>query len=317
MKASLNNITRNIKAKSPEIGLVIGIGASVAALVSMYKRAPKIKAIVEKRKEDLAQVDKLVADPELAKGNNYDIVKDAKQDVKIINTKTVVDICKELIVPVGLEALSIFCMTSSHKILRKRNVALATAANISMKEFKEYRERVAERLGEAVDKELKYDVKAEKIEKKEVDENGKEKKTKEVINAVDATSLPKDSIYSCIFDSANSIRWSKDPWENKQFLKSVQKEANARLIKNGYLFLNEVRKMLGMEPCIAGQVVGWIWDPEDTKRDNMVDFNVFNSTDEYTLRFLEGYEACVILDFNVDGVIIDDLKDRSLIGLAK
>lgn len=311
MKASINNIAQGIKSKAPEIGLVIGIGTSICALVSMYKRAPKIKELNEQRKEDLAKVEELISNPELAEKNDYDIEKDAKQDIRIINTKAAINICKELAVPVGLEVLSILCFTGSHKILRKRNAALATACNISIKEFKEYRKRVAERLGEAVDKELKYDVKAEKIEKKETDGNGKEKKTKEVVNVTNLET--KDSIYSCIFDSANSRYWSKDPWENKSFLKSVQKEANAKLIKNGYLFLNDVRKMLGMEPIIAGQVVGWIWDVEDTERSNMIDFDVFNSTDEYTRRFLDGYEACVVLDFNVDGVIVDDLSGRGLI----
>lgn len=311
MKTSINNITRNIKSKAPEIGLIIGVGTSICALVSMYKRAPKIKEINDQRKEDLAKVDELIANPELAKQNDYDVDKDAKQDVRIINTKAVINICKELAVPVGLEALSILCFVGSHKILKKRNIALATACNLSIKEFNGYRKRVTERLGEAVDKELKYDVKAEKIEKKETDENGKEKKTKEVINVTNLGA--KDSIYSCIFDSANSRYWSKDAWENKSFLKSVQKEANAKLIKNGYLFLNDVRKMLGMEPTIAGQVVGWIWDIEEPNRSNNVDFNVFNSTDDYTRRFLDGYEACVILDFNVDGVIVDDLSGRGLV----
>lgn len=300
------NAKTTIKAKSPEILAVAGIATSIAAIFTACKATPKISKILDKRKSELEAIEELVNDPEKAKKNNYDINTDPKKDKRIINIQTAVGVAKELLVPIALETTSILCFLGSHKILKKRTVALTAACNAAVSEFKKYRKNVIERFNETVDNELLHSVKSEKIDVIEPDENGKEKKVKKTVNVAD--DIKSDSIYSVIFDAANSKYWSKDPWENKHFIKSVQKDANAKLIKNGYIFLNDVRKMLGLQPTIAGQVVGWIWDPEDTDRASNVDFGLFNSTDEYALRFLDGYENVVMLDFNVDGVILDDLK---------
>lgn len=53
---------------------------------------------------------------------------------------------------------------ASHNILKKRNVALAAAYATVDKTFKEYRNRVVERFGAEVDKELRYNIKAKKFE---------------------------------------------------------------------------------------------------------------------------------------------------------
>lgn len=300
------NAKTTIKAKSPEILAVAGIATSVAAIVKACKATPKISKILDDRKNKLKAVEELVNDPEKAKKCDYDADVDAKKDKRIINIQAAVGVAKELLVPIALETTSILCFLGSHKLLKKRTVALTAACNAAVSEFKKYRKNVIERFNETVDNELLHGVKSEKIDTIETDENGKEKKVKKTINVAD--NIKSNSIYSAIFDAANSKYWSKDSWENKNFIKSVQKDANAKLIKNGYIFLNDVRKMLGLQPTIAGQVVGWIWDPEDADRASNIDFGLFNSTDEYTLRFLDGYENVVMLDFNVDGVILDDLK---------
>lgn len=300
------NAKTTIKAKSPEILAVAGIATSVAAIVTACKATPKISKILDDRKNKLEAVEELVNDPEKAKKCDYDADVDAKKDKRIINIQAAVGVAKELLVPIALETTSIICFLGSHKLLKKRTAALTAACNAAVSEFKKYRKNVIERFNETVDNELLHGVKSEKIDTIETDENGNEKKVKKTINVAD--DIKSNSIYSVVFDAANSKYWSKDPWENKNFIKSVQKDANAKLIKNGYIFLNDVRKMLGLQPTIAGQVAGWIWDPEDADRASNIDFGLFNSTDEYTLRFLDGYENVVILDFNVDGVILDDLK---------
>ena len=58
-----------------------------------------------------------------------------------------------------LGTLSITSMLASNNILRKRNVALAAAYATIDKGYKEYRNRVVERFGEAVDQELHLCVK--------------------------------------------------------------------------------------------------------------------------------------------------------------
>ena len=110
------------------------------------------------------------------------------------------------------------------------------------------------------------------------------------------------SPYARYFDE-DSMAWTKDPECNKFFLLQQQNLANERLKRNGYLFLNEVYTMLGLPRTKAGQCIGWMYDTECPSGDNYVDFGIFNS--EINRSFVNGYENSVLLDFNVDGNILD------------
>ena len=75
----------------------------------------------------------------------------------------------------------------------------------------------------------------------------------------------------------------------------IQNQANMILKVRGYIFLNEVYEMLGIPKSAAGQIVGWTYREEMPRGDNYVDFGI----DMYRC------EDEVILDFNVDGMILD------------
>jgi hypothetical protein len=65
--------------------------------------------------------------------------------------------------------------------------------------------------------------------------------------------------------------------------------------------------MLGLPETKAGQCVGWVYRKENEPKtgDNYVDFGVFNGDPEWVEAFVDGVEKYVILDFNVDGMILD------------
>ena len=65
--------------------------------------------------------------------------------------------------------------------------------------------------------------------------------------------------------------------------------------------------MLGMQRTRAGACVGWIYDEKHPNGDNEVDFNIYNLYDDATRRFVNGYEKSILLDFNVDGDILDQI----------
>lgn len=111
------------------------------------------------------------------------------------------------------------------------------------------------------------------------------------------------SIYARFFDESRAA-WVNDSEHNYMFLKLQQDYANELLKKRGYLFLNEVYDMLSIERSNAGQVVGWVYDPENTIGDNYVDFGL---KDERNSDFMNGNKRSVLLDFNVDGCILDKI----------
>ena len=87
------------------------------------------------------------------------------------------------------------------------------------------------------------------------------------------------------------------------FLKRQQDYANDRLKAKGHLFLNEVYDMLGIDRTKAGQIVGWVYDEDHPVGDNFVDFGIYDYTKPANVRFVNGNERTILLDFNVDGPI--------------
>jgi hypothetical protein len=111
------------------------------------------------------------------------------------------------------------------------------------------------------------------------------------------------SSYARFFDES-CPSWTNDPEMNVMFLKAQQHYANMLLQSRGHLFLNEVYDMLGLPRTKAGQIVGWMYDTESPSGDNCVDFDLHSQHNE---RFVNGYEKSALLDFNVDGVILEGI----------
>lgn len=115
-------------------------------------------------------------------------------------------------------------------------------------------------------------------------------------------SLKDISEYARFFDDECS-GWTNDPKINMIFIKQAQEYANVRLQNEGYLFLNDVYVMLGLPRTAVGQLVGWIYDEKNPIGDNHVDFGIYKF--DKNKEFINGYAPDVLLDFNVDGCIID------------
>ena len=91
------------------------------------------------------------------------------------------------------------------------------------------------------------------------------------------------------------------------FLRSEESYANDVLKIKGFLTLNEVYERLGIPTTKAGMVVGWIYDKDNAVGDNYVDFGLYDTHRETVKDFVNGYENVVLLDFNVDGNIFEQM----------
>lgn len=104
--------------------------------------------------------------------------------------------------------------------------------------------------------------------------------------------------------------WSKDPEMSMMTLQAVQNWMNDLLISRGHVFLNEVCDQLGLERTPAGQIVGWIYDSDsDAHGDNYIEFMHRAATEEVVVSNDPDHPLATAwwLDFNVDGVIYDQL----------
>ena len=296
-----------LKKYSPEILVVTGIVGVVASSVMACKATTKAADILEESKKQIDTIHECAADASLVESGRYS-PEDAKKDLTIVYAQTGVKFVKLYGPSVILGTLSIASILASNNILRKRNVALAAAYTAIDRSFKDYRNRVIERFGAAVDRELKYNIQTKKVDEVVTDpETGKEKKVKKSIEVSNGSEFA--SPYARFFDDGCKC-WEKDPEMNLMFLRAEQNFANDRLKARGYLFLNEVYERLGIPTTKAGQIVGWIYDPENPEHqgDNYVDFGIYDMHREKARDFVNGYERVILLDFNIDGVIMDQIE---------
>lgn len=302
LKNLANKSTLAVKKHSPEILVFTGIAGVITSAVMACKATRKLDPVLETHKENAEAVHKKYK----AKPDEHA----EKQELTKVYVKTGVEFVKLYGPSVTLGALSITGILASNNILRKRNLALAAAYTAIDTSFKQYRGRVVDRYGEQVDKELRIGAHQEKLEVIETDENGKEKKVKKNVTVVD-NPMPSDYARYFCYGEARAAEPNND--YNAFFLKAQQNLANQMLMSNGFLFLNDVYDMLGIERSIAGQMVGWVYDKHDGDHgDNYVDFGI---QEVYRKKSDEpgDYEKVFLLDFNVDGSILDHSLDKGLI----
>lgn len=287
-----------VKKHSPEILAGVGVVGVVASTVLACKATMKVNDILTDAKEQIDKVNSVKNNPAYA--DRYS-EEDAKKDLSVVYVQKGVEIVKVYLPVFTLGAVSIGCLLSSNNILRKRNAALGAAYATLDKSYKAYRNRVVERFGSEVEKEIRYNIRAEEIEHTTIDEEGNEVVVKEEVKTMDPNLY---SDYAKFFDESN-VNWNRNPEYNLMFLKSQQQYANDLLKSRGRLFLNEVYDMIGIDRTKAGQVVGWVYDEENPIGDNFVDFGIYDMSKDRVRAFVNGYEPNILLDFNVDGNVWD------------
>ena len=294
--SALGKVNIKLRKHSPELLIAAGVVGTVVSTVLACKATTKLRTILDESKGNIETIHKCENDKEMEERYSQE---DAKKDLAIVYIQTGVKIAKLYAPAVVLGTISIAGIVASNNILRKRNVALAAAYATVDKSFKEYRSRVVERFGDDVDKELRYNIKAKKIEEMIKDpESGKEKKSKTTVNV----AAPTVDDYARFFDKT-CRHYEENMNYNLMLLRSQQQLANDKLVADGFLFLSDVYDMLGITRTKMSQSVGWIYKPDgNSNGDNFVDFGVMvvkRETED------GGYEDAILMNFNVDGPILD------------
>ena len=308
MKKIINKVKFNVVKHSPEILMGLGIAGVITSTVLACRSTLKVQEILDYKEENMNNIKEV-----LSEGREDYTEEDARKDKTIIMTTTAIRLMKLYVPSVIIGAGSIACLLESHNVMRNRNAGLAAALAATTESFKQYRERVTEKYGDEVDKEMRYGIKKEKKEK-----DGKKTK-EEIVVGCDEKEL---SGYARYFNE-NNINWSDDPQFNLMFLRQNQNWANDKLISQGYLYLNDVYEALGFPKSKAGQVVGWVYDPNNNEHgDNYVDFGIYDlnvkgyrnemtndTIAEERQDFINGYKSSILLDFNVDGNIWETMGE--------
>ncbi len=278
--------TIRAKANSPHIFFAAGVVGAVGATVLACRATLKLPETLEHIEKDLEVVREIKNDKQ---DKHYPVNHDnAGRDTAYVYAKSVLALGRLYGPAIIVGGVSIAALTGSHVQLARRNTALMAAYAAVQSAYDSYRERVIEELG--ADKEL--DIYHATSEMKD-DELGEVQKV---------SDPSKWSPYARFFDEG-STSWEKDAELNRLFIMCQQNWANEMLRSRGYLFLNEVYELLGLDVSTAGAVVGWVIGDQG---DNYVDFGMYESSNS---QFINGWEPRVLLDFNVDGVIYDKIDE--------
>lgn len=291
-----------IRKNGPELAIIGGIASMIGGAVLVGKATYRLPNVIEEYENTRSEIEK----GQETYGEEKYSTEDKEHDLVLAKVQCGVAIAKLYAPSVAMIAGGAVSVLCGNNMWKKRNATLTASLAAATETFREYRKRVADRYGEEAERKIHYNIQDQKIEETETDpETGKKKDVKKKVETVDGDPS-KYSPYARFFDEA-SREWSKDPDQNFMFLRSQQKLANAKLIADGYLFLNDVYQALDIPETEEGHYVGWVYDPVDGK-DNFVDFGIYNVQREAVREFQNGYEPSILLDFNVDGPIVDKIK---------
>lgn len=289
---NLGILGKRLDVASPKLLLAAGIGGFVATTVLASKATLKADTILDAAQEKLEDMQNLVATNDAYSDEDY------LRDRIYFYAMIAGEIARVYTPAVVVGSFSIFCFVKSNHILSERNVALTAAYAGLHKSFEAYRKRVRALVGDEKERDIYFD--AETVTREVKHDDGKTLAITEKKVGQNAFSQ-----YARFFDET-STNWTRTPEYNFVFLRAQQNWANDMLRTRGYVFLNEVYDMLGLERSYQGQVTGWMIDGDG---DNFIDFGFMDGERERARAFVNGLEGAVLLDFNVDGVIIDKIPN--------
>lgn len=185
----------------------------------------------------------------------------------------------------------------AHGVMSKRNAALTAAYNTLETAYNAYKARVTEEIGK------------EKAEELEGTPMAFMELNEETGELEEVQGVVYDNPYLAQFDFSNANWVDGDIEENLRWLTLQQNYFNDRLVARGHVFLNEVRRSIGLEDTKAGAVTGWVLN--NPEGDSYIDFELDHHRPAKPYENDHGAVVypgeSITLNFNVDGTILDKI----------
>lgn len=222
VKACKVGLTKN----APTILTMTGITAMASSTYWAVKATPKALTLKEKA--------------EVEKNKKAGTFKgDRVNDWVPLTKLEIVQTCWRCYAPAFITGvLGAACLIGANSMNLRKNAALAAAYALSETNFKEYREKTLEEVGEKKEEKIRNAVAEEKISKNPVN-------TSTVLETGNGDTLCYDAICGRYFKS--SI----------EKLKSALNELNMELVQDGYVSLNQYYDLIGLPDGMLGDDLGW------------------------------------------------------------
>lgn len=284
-----------LQKHAPEILVGTGIISAIGATGFAIKSTMHIQDVVDDHNTMMQKIElsKRMVEQEPDAGLVY-TENNINADKQMVYAKTTAAYVKLYAPSIILTGVSVTCILAGFNIMNKRYAATAAAFGTLLTQFNSYRDRVRERYGEEVERDIYTDTVVTTIE----DENGNQIEQRTPNVDINDTQF--------FFDEMSAIWSDDDPTMNIAQLQGAIDRANNQLEREGHIFLNDVRRLLGLPDTPQGAVLGWIWNKDHPQ--HCVDLGVFNETDDpwdFSNRCAWDGKMGILLSPNVDGLIFN------------
>lgn len=299
-KVYLNYGFNKLKAKGPKLALLLGLGAGLGAVGYAIKVSMEVEPIVDDHIERITELKENLADCSDANGEEY-TSKMYKKDLVKEYLRTAGYFGKLYAPVIALETVAIALPCVGFGVLDKRYGSALALASSTLAEYTGYRERVAEKYGDAVEYEIYHGIKDETVES--VDEDGKKKKEK-----VKSATLTEPGTFTFFLGKDYYEGWDdrmsdeQNLIEMKLRLKSAIQGTNRHVNSKGFVYLDKFVDLLGVKQRDAYRHVAIKYDPAFGDEQFSVNRNV-KIRDEHLLK---GGEKVLLIEvsgvevFNID-----------------
>lgn len=291
---------------------VVGIGGSTVAIG--WLSATKARDIYDEyttAKLEILSHEKNVI--QLGEGATYEVIKpEDKKALRMLRLKTVGKYAGLYVVPVATETLSVYGMCKTIKGLETDVTELSATLMALDNATRGYRSRVAEEIGAEDEQRIWNGGKKVEVDETVTDENGETKQVTKTQTVYDK-NIPSMYARWFVFGEADSAE--PDETYNLSFLHQVESTFTFYLRYNKKVFLNDIYRELGIKQSVAGNRVGWVYDPNRPESDNRIDLRVrkVRRRKQYWDGVGDEYEWAIMIDPNVDGPIEERCLELGLL----
>lgn len=320
LTAGLQVAKATIIKYSPEILMGLGAVSFVSTIVVASKETVKEQEILDDHEETLAYVQKAYEYPE-----DLEYVMDEKaykKSRRCVYIDTIKRTSINYAPAVILGATSLTCFFGAFGIMKKRYTTLVVAYTALEESFRRYRERVVAEQGAEAD--LRYLTGAETKEITVKDDDGKKHKVKRLVLPDGSIASPYAFKFSKYKENGEiNKQWSDNPLMNRSYVygqidylnnqlmyERTVYDHNHRVKVRGWVFLNELRELMGEDGNTTGSVVGNMLGNGEPGCNGYINPKITEITEKETILDFDGNPVekdihTMIIDPNVDGLIYD------------
>ena len=311
-------IATKVSRNKPEMFAIAGGALIIWAFVEAVKGGTKLQAVMAETADNVETMEKgQKARRELNTDENGNLIFAGgetalaaleKKELAKVRTEGTWKVAKMFALPSGLLVIGMVLIGNGFKILRTRNVILASTVEGLKKTMEFYRKNVREDLGEEADlKYLRGVIDNKEVETVVVDEDGKESKVKKRLPVV---KEQKGNPWRFEFSDTYFWSYEEDTDRNLFFLKCEEDWWNRELDRNEEVSMYEILKHLQFKFDVLKAQCGSAQEYRDKMTflrnygwrkgcgDGFVDFGLYRAINEPAIT---RKSDVVFIEFNCSG----------------